>query len=81
MPGYISESHEEGGQQAFERVQSGEGRRKMAEDRFCSTGGSESGGGVEEAELIQEWSYQGQKWGSEEEESGGGNIVRNRRII
>ena len=69
----------------FERVQSGEGRRKMAQDLFCSNGGSESGGGVEEAELIQERTgvTRGQEWKSEEEESGEGDTVRvrNRRII
>ena len=56
----------------------------MAQECFCSNGGSvnEGRGGVEEAELTQEWKgVTGQEFESEEEESGEGDKVRNRRII
>ena len=57
----------------------------MAQECFCSNGGSANGGGggVEEAEPTQEWTgvTGGQECESEKEESGEGDKVRNRRII
>ena len=55
----------------------------METESHCSNGGSVNGGEVEEAEPTQEWTKVtgGQECESEEEESGGGVIVRNRKII
>ena len=57
----------------------------MAQECFCSNGGSANGGGggVEEAEPTQEWTgvTGGQECESEKEVSGEGDKVRNRRIL
>ena len=56
----------------------------MAQECFCSNGGSvnEGRGGVEEGELTQEWTgVTGGQWCESEEEESGGDKVRNRRII